>query len=279
MSKPYAEVIGDPIAHSKSPLIHNFWLKKLGIDAEYRATRVTRDDLPAYLAVRRTDPAWRGCNVTMPLKRDVASLLDSREISVDRVDACNTVTIRDGTLVGFNTDVEGVLAALPAYVFTPCPPLPEACVIGMGGAARAAIEAFRRLNLSLLFLNVRDQEAGSRLLRTLQVGGSVGPLDDAHNLQTPHLVVNATPLGMIGFPEMPDGVVDAIRSGDDDEITVFDMVYSPVETRLLATARARGLRTVDGLSMLIGQAAASFTRLFGQSPSREHGVELRALLT
>ena len=113
MTRPYAEVIGDPIAHSKSPIIHGFWLEKLGIDAEYRATRVTSDDLPRFIAERRADPAWRGCNVTIPHKVAMLDLVDDPGGVRDSIGAMNTV-VRQGpdTLFGTNTDAAGFYAPI-----------------------------------------------------------------------------------------------------------------------------------------------------------------------
>ena len=117
MGRPYAEVIGDPIAHSKSPAIHNFWLAKLGIDAEYGACRVRPDELADYFARRRGDAEWRGCNVTMPHKQAVMPLLHSVEEPAALVGAVNTIRPSlDGLQVGHNTDVAGFLEPLHAVL-------------------------------------------------------------------------------------------------------------------------------------------------------------------
>ena len=116
----YAEVIGDPIAQSKSPAIHNYWLKRLGIDAEYRACHVTADGLADYVADRRDDPDWRGCNVTMPHKQAIVPLLDRLEIGAELVEAVNTVIRRERSgsvaLIGSNTDGAGFLEPLKPYL-------------------------------------------------------------------------------------------------------------------------------------------------------------------
>jgi shikimate dehydrogenase len=272
---PYAEVIGDPIAHSKSPLIHGFWLGKLGLAGEYRRTRVSSDDLPAYLADRRTDPHWRGCNVTMPLKLSVAALADDASDDVRVSGAANCVLPRGrGRLEAYNFDVAGVWKPLSEAV-----PDHSATVqiVGAGGAARAAALGATRAGFSSFQFFARQSdkaalladmlgmpEAGSRGLDELGPDGGGGP----------HVIINATPLGMAGQRQLP---VDLDRYGADT--VVFDMVYHPLETNLLAQARARDLRTIDGLQMLVAQAALAFEQFFGVASPREHDAELRALLT
>ena len=142
MSVPYAEVIGDPVAHSKSPMIHNFWLAKLGIAAEYRKTHVRPEDLAEHLARRRGDAGWRGCSITMPHKQAVMPLLDTVSRSASRIGAVNCVYVQAGRLIGENTDVDGVVEPLlleanriggyADHVAT------YVQIIGAGGAARAA---------------------------------------------------------------------------------------------------------------------------------------------
>src|SRR6185295_5762182 len=144
---PYAEVIGDPIAHSKSPAIHNFWLRSLGIDAAYRATRVT--DLNAFFEARRGDPEWRGCNVTAPHKQAVIPFLDE----ASPIGAVNCI-VRDGDrLIGLNTDVDGVNEALAGA------DLGRIVMIGAGGAAKAVAVALPdRQIVSITRRNIGDVE-------------------------------------------------------------------------------------------------------------------------
>jgi shikimate dehydrogenase len=140
MTSPYAEVIGDPIIQSKSPAIHGYWLGKLGLEADYRACHVTADGLAAYLAERREDPDWRGCNVTMPHKQAVIALLDRLEIGAEMVGAVNTIVPRRRAgrptmLIGSNTDVAGFLEPLQPLLAQPHL-FRMARVLGTGGAAR-----------------------------------------------------------------------------------------------------------------------------------------------
>lgn len=285
MTRPYAEVIGDPIVQSKSPAIHGYWIERLGLDADYRAAHVTSSELEDYLKSRREDSQWRGCNVTMPHKQAVIPLLDRLDPLAARIGAVNTIVREhDGSLSGYNTDAGGFLEPLrpvlaKQHLFR------MARVLGTGGAARAIIAALAQEHV-VIVLAGRDPEKARSLLDELDPKGEhhVAPL--AHFAESTDfefddragcfdLVVNASPLGMAGqpplefdFSHVPPGSI------------IYDIVTHPVETPLLKTARAAGYRTVDGLSMLIGQAAEAFERFFGQAPPRDDGdAELRARLT
>ena len=284
MSRPYAEVIGDPIARSKSPTIHNFWLAKLGMNAEYRACRVTGDGLAAYLTARRADPAWLGCNVTMPHKQAIMPLLHSVEEPAGSVGAVNTIRpTLDGLQIGMNTDVAGFLEPLHA-VLQETHYFRMARILGTGGAAQAIVRALTDRNF-VIVLAGRDPAKAQALLEQLDPRGEHHAVDLAH-FATPidfafddregccDLVVNASPLGMRDQPTLafdwshaPPGAI------------AYDIVTDPVETAFLQAARTSGHRTIDGLAMLIGQAAAAFEKFFGQPAPREHDAELRALLT
>ena len=275
MGRPYAEVIGDPIAHSKSPLIHNFWLEKLGIDAEYRACHVRPDELADYFARRRGDAEWRGCNVTIPHKLAALEFADSTNEAAAAVGATNTV-VRDleGTLIAANTDVDGIAAALDGLDLSG----EEVCVLGAGGAARAAFYALSQRRCIVLgwARNPKKVVAVGRELGSGVIG--VPFKQGSTALCGASLFINATQLGMSGQEAMPQFVLDELDLLDS-EGTVFDMVYDPLETPLLVSARAQGRRGIDGLAMLIGQAAVAFEKFFGQPAPRQHDAELRALLT
>lgn len=276
MTRPYAEVIGDPISHSKSPMIHGFWLGQLGIDAEYRACRVRPDELADYCAARRNDPIWRGCNVTLPHKETVARLVDRVDPRAVAIGAVNTVVRQlDGELVGYNTDVDGVAEAISGLASHGRP----AVVIGAGGAARAAFACLANMDFAEVRVIARSPDkavaaAGECGLpvAALPFAPGSGAFDSAA------LLINATQLGMTSQAEMPGFVLDGLSRLSADAL-VFDMVYAPLETALLATARAKRLRVADGLVMLVGQAATAFERFFGQAPPRDRDDELRRLLT
>jgi shikimate dehydrogenase len=284
MTKPYAEVIGDPIAQSKSPKIHNFWLGKLGIEADYRACHVTPDQLPAYLAARREDPDWRGCNVTMPHKQAVMPLLYSVEPPADSIGAVNTIyPAFDRLLAGTNTDAAGFLEPL-AKDLAATHYFRMARILGTGGAARAIIAALAGHGFTLVVAG-RDPAKARALLDELAPEGEHHAIDLAHFAEPTDfafddregcldLVVNASSLGMTGQPPLAfDWSHAPPRS------IAYDIVTAPLDTPLLQTARASGHRTIDGLSMLIGQAAVAFEMFFGHPAPREHDAELRAILT
>lgn len=285
----YAEVIGDPVAHSKSPLIHKFWLEKLGIAGDYRATRMTPDDLPRHLHDRRRDADWVGCNVTMPLKEEVVPFLASLSREASQARAVNTVINGPGPdLVGHNTDVIALRELLGAAVaaFEPYENHVATYVqiIGAGGAARAAGVAAHQAGYGDIEVFARSPEKAHWIAGLLGAPfgeaihlDDLGPIaneDDGPDEQRySHVVINATSLGMVGNPPVP---IDLARYGPDT--VVVDLVYAPVETPLVRQARELGLEVVDGLQVLVAQAAAAFTLLFGADAPREHDAELRMLL-
>lgn len=266
--KPYAEVIGDPIAHSKSPVIHNFWLGELGIDAEYRKTRVTPDELALYFLKRRADPDWLGCNITIPHKIAALDYVDDPGGVRGRIGAINTVACETGgPLIGTNTDAGGFLQPLMARKWRGT----RAILAGAGGAAQAIGFALRSVGVTDLTLVVRDAAKGRALLAKLGMDGIVQDFDAP--LPPADLLVNSSSLGMVGNPPWaPD--LSALPA----HAMVYDIVYAPLETPLLAAARRQGLAVVDGLEMLIGQAALAFDIFFDAEAPREKDDELRALL-
>lgn len=266
---PYAEVIGDPIAHSKSPLIHGFWLDALGIAGTYRATQVAEADLAAFVAGRSADPAWRGCNVTIPHKIAVADLVaDPGDVRAS-IGAMNTlVRQRDGSVFGTNTDAAGFFAPIADLDLGAVP----VTVVGAGGAAMAVLFALARADVGSVTILNRNVVKAAALLARFGLKGDALPLTAAP--PPSGLVVNASALGMVGQPPL-----DLDLSGQPADCVVYDLVYAPLETALLAQARRRGLETVDGLEMLIGQAAVAFELFFGAAPPRDRDDDLRALLT
>lgn len=283
MSQAYAEVIGDPIAQSKSPVIHTFWLEQLGLQGRYDRMHITADGLVDYLAARRADGDWRGCNVTMPHKQAVIPLLDRLDPQAARIGAVNTIVPQGGALVGYNTDAPGFLEPLQpmlsqAHYFR------MARVLGTGGAARAIITALADAGM-VIVLAGRNVEKARALLDELDPKGEhhVVPLDhfadptdfafdDRESCLD--LVVNATALGMAGQPPL---LFDKTHAPPGS--VFYDIVTSPLETEFLKSARGSGFATVDGLSMLIGQADYAFRHFFGAIPPRgKADVDLRARL-
>ncbi|QIG78537.1 shikimate dehydrogenase [Stakelama tenebrarum] len=269
MTAPLAEVIGDPIAHSKSPLIHRFWLDALGISGRYEACRVAAEGLGDYFVERRDRPEWRGCNITIPHKQAALDHVEDRGDVRASIGAINTVfRDEDGVLVGTNTDAAGFYAPLSGSDWNGA----HAVVIGAGGASRAVLFALARMGFERVTIRNRNVLKAGALLGSFGLKGDAVPHDAP--LPPADLLVNASPLGMQGQPPL-----DIDLGVLPDDAVVYDIVYAPLETPLLAQARARDLATVDGLEMLIGQAAAAFALFFGAEPPRDRDAELRALLT
>ncbi len=283
MSLPYAEVIGDPITQSKSPAIHGFWIAHLGLNAAYRAVHVTMGQLADYLDNRRADPDWRGCNVTMPHKQAVITLLDRLDPLAARIGAVNTIVREGEQLVGYNTDAGGFLEPLH-YELSQRHLFRMARVLGTGGAARAIVAALADEGFTLV-LAARDPAKARAMLDELTPKGEHHAIELAHFADPTDfpfddregcldLVVNALPLGMRGQPPLafdwshaPPGAI------------AYDIVTDPVDTVFLKVACTARHRTLDGLNMLIGQAALAFERFFGEAPPRRHDDELREMLT
>lgn len=268
-----AGVIGWPVAHSKSPLIHRFWLAKLGLDGDYGRFPVHPDKLGEAI---RALPALglRGVNVTVPHKVAVMAHLDSIDNVAEEVGAVNTITIVDGRRHGHNTDVAGFLEPLKRYPDWSTPST-YVGLIGTGGAARAVATALRG---HVVDIYGRDDAKVEAMVDEFGFGGArlsdlAGPARADEKYATT-LLVNASTLGMVGNPP-----VEIDLDGYATETIVYDLVYAPLETSLLAAARARGMRTIDGLAMLISQAAAAFELFYDASAPRQHDAELRALLT
>ena len=261
----YAEVIGHPIDHSLSPTIHGFWLEALGIDASYGRRKVTRAELPGYIAEKRGDPAWRGSNVTMPLKLDAIELADGAADWAVAAGAANLLMMREGKLIAANTDV-GAIATLLSKLHQAKARMGSVILLGNGGAARAALVALKLVGISNVRIQARDLAEARKL--AVEFG-----LDTRPELFTAPIVsdglINATPLGMAGRDCLN---CDLHRMPDHG--WVLDMVYEPAETPLIEAARARGLQVADGLAMLVEQAATSFKLFFGKDAPRDRDAQL-----
>lgn len=267
MGVPYAEVIGDSIAHSKSPAIHKFWLERLGVEAEYRCTRVRPRELRTYIQSRREDPDWRGCNVTMPLKQAAAAHVDRLAPTAARIEAVNTIVKAEGELVGHNTDWQGLNLALGEWRAEG----KDVVLIGAGGAARAALEELRQAHPRRLLVMNRTPDKAAALLAHFGLDGDAAPIGDP---PAADLLINASPLGMEGRPPL---ALDL--SALPAHAIVLDMVYLPLETILLKSARSLGLRSIDGLTMLICQASKAFALFFGEAPAPADMLAVRERLT
>ena len=270
----YAEVIGDPVAQSKSPAIHKFWLDRLKLSGDYRRTHVPRGTVADFLRERRSDPDWLGCNVTIPHKVDAADLVDQLDEKARAIGAVNCVVSRRSGLFGTNTDIEGVGAGLDGTALEGA----KAAIIGGGGASRAATAYLASRGVSELLILVRDPQKAEPLRAIAPaIRVIVAPIDTARDsLEGSAAIINATQLGMTGYAQMSGDLIDGVARHACG-VTLFDMVYEPIETRFLATGREAGGTVVDGLTMLIGQAARAFELFFGaKAPPPDE--RLRSLL-
>ncbi|MCL2716489.1 MAG: shikimate dehydrogenase [Alphaproteobacteria bacterium] len=270
---PLACLIGWPAAHSRSPLIHNYWLRSLGIDGGYVIRAVPPEELRDFLSCL-PENGFVGANLTIPHKEAVLDLAlpDPRARAVG---AANTLWFAAGRLCATNTDVEGFVDNLDV-----CAPgfetAAEALVLGAGGAARAVVFGLLERGMTRITLANRNLERARRLAQ--EFGPQFGPRLTAiawsaveEALPRAGLLVNTTSLGMHGQAALELDVARLPQAA-----VVADIVYVPLETPLLAAARARGLRTADGLGMLLHQAVRGFELWFGQRPVVT--PELRALV-
>ena len=263
-------LIGWPAAHSRSPLIHKYWLKSSGIDGDYRIEAVRPEDLAAFVA-RLAERGYAGANVTIPHKEQVLAHADA-DARARAVGAANTLWFEGGVLRATNTDVEGFVANLDAASPGWDRATDEALVLGAGGAARAVL--FGLIERGIRTIHLVNRTLPRAELLAGQFGTAVKPATRdrlATLLPRATLLVNTTSLGMKDQP--PLGVdVGLLPAG----ATVADAVYIPLDTELLTAARARALKTADGLGMLLHQAVRGFSLWFGKRPQVTE--ELRALV-
>ena len=261
MVKPIACVVGWPVKHSRSPVIHRFWLKEHGIDGDYVLKPVEPENIAAFFA-NFTGSGFVGCNVTVPHKEAAFAAVVQRDPAAAATGALNTLWLEGGKLVGANTDPVGFLAnldeATPGWDRSPGP----AVVLGAGGAARAIVWALITRGFGPVHVVNRDPTRPKALVR--QLGDQVKPArwaDVPSLLQGTRVLVNTTTLGMDGQPPLK---IDLAPLPPD--AVVNDIVYVPIETELLAAAKARKLRVAGGLGMLLHQAVPGFEHWFGKRP-------------
>jgi shikimate dehydrogenase len=264
-------VIGWPVAHSRSPLIHGHWLAQYGIEGSYGREAVAPGDLAGFIE-RLGSSGYAGCNVTLPHKEAVYGLVEVHDDMTRRIEAVNTLYLEGGRLLGFNSDAYGFVAHLRSV-------LPEwrgegtdVVVLGAGGAARAIVAGLLAEGVNRITIANRTEARGKAL--TVHFGAQVDTVpwpQLADRLTRCDLLVNTTQLGMAGQPAL-DIDLDGLPIG----AAVADVVYVPLETDLLRQARARGNPAIDGLGMLLHQAVPGFEVWFGVRP--EVTPQLRALI-
>jgi shikimate dehydrogenase len=258
-----AGVVGSPIGHSLSPVIHRAWLAAARINGRYDALEPDRD-FADFVHARGAD--LKGLNVTLPFKLDALDLADHPTSRAVRAGAANLLVFQsDGSILADNTDGEGLLAAFAEQAPGFDPSAGPVVILGAGGAARGAAAAFIDAGAPEVRIVNRSGDKAKALCELL--GGQVVI---SESLAVANAVINATSLGLNGGPGPALDLASVPKSA-----VVMDMVYRPLETEFLARARASGHRTVDGLAMLIGQARPSFAALFDQPPPAN--VDVRAL--
>ena len=259
----HACVIGDPVSHSRSPLVHGFWLAELGIEGSYGRERVSSDALAGFITGLR-ERGYRGCNVTLPHKEAAFRLVDATTELSRQLAAVNTVWLdEDGRLHGDNTDVHGFVANLdqemPGWRMTTSTGL----VLGAGGAARAIVMGLMLCGVERVIVANRSAERADALVAGLPRPAETVTLDRLPKiLPDVDLLANTTSLGMVGQPRH-DFALAGLKPG----ALVTDIVYVPLETELLREARLRGHPTVGGLGMLLHQAVPGFEHWYGTRPS------------
>lgn len=267
-----AGVMGHPVTHSLSPRLHGHWLRRHGIDGAYVPLPVAPADLEAALRVL-PKLGFRGVNLTIPHKVDAFAVVDRATETARRIGAINTVVVEaDGSLSGDNTDAFGFMANLGDGAPGWQPAAGPAVVLGAGGAARAVVVALQEAGVREIRLINRTRARAERLAEDLGPGLEVVTwAERAAALDGAAVLVNTTSLGMHGQPSL-----DLTLHALPEHALVTDIVYVPLETALLAVARARGLRTVDGLGMLLHQGRPGFEAWFGHDPAVDQ--ELRAVV-
>jgi shikimate dehydrogenase len=263
-------VIGWPVEHSRSPLIHGYWIKQHKLNAEYRREAVPPEKFEEF-ATHLAERGYVGANVTIPHK-EAARALSKADDRAEKVGAANTLWLDGTTLRSTNTDVEGFINNLDAGAAGWNRGLDTVVVIGAGGTARAVVYGLSERGVQRIHVVNRTLERAAALRE--EFGARVNPVrweELGGLLSGAGLLVNTTSLGMTGKPPLTVNLARLPPSA-----VVADVVYAPLETALLAAARARGLRTVDGLGMLLHQAVRGFELWFGVRP--EVTPELRALV-
>jgi shikimate dehydrogenase len=259
----HACVIGDPVSHSRSPLVHGFWLAELGIEGSYGRERIASEALAPFIRGLR-QRGYLGCNVTLPHKEAAFHLMDETTDLARSLGAVNTVWLDEsGRLNGDNTDVHGFIANLDQEMPEWRAATQTALVLGAGGAARAIVMGLMICGVERVIIANRSAERADVLVAGLPRPAETVTLDRLPSLLPQvDLLANTTSLGMVGQPRHGFAL-----EGLKPNALVTDIVYVPLETELLREARLRGHPTVGGLGMLLHQAVPGFEHWFGKRPS------------
>jgi shikimate dehydrogenase len=259
----WAAVIGDPVAHSLSPLLHQTWLRELRREGAYRRVLVRAEDFSKTMNQFFADPLFCGVNITLPHKLAALEFADICTQTARHVGAANVLVRKNSKFLADNTDVAGFLHPLQSFQTNTNFQKETALVFGAGGAARAVLVALHQTGYQRILLCNRNSQKAQNLIAELKAL----PLEyldwqDRNSPKTrPDLVVNASSAGMTGFDPL-----DVNLGFCHDETLVYDLVYQPLRTPFLTQAKIKNLRTIGGLEMLVGQARPSFEMFFGVKP-------------
>lgn len=257
-----AALIGNPVAHSVSPIIYNYWFRATGIRGNYQAIQLQEKDLENFLSSIRKGN-FVGCNVTIPFKEKVLGKLDALDNTATMVGAVNLIFCsEDGKLIGSNTDGLGFIENLGQTIPSWENEITVVMVMGIGGAARAVTAALLKKGKSVIVAGRNPTKLFS--FSDFFTGEDVRIIDwdkKESILEDVNMLVNATPLGMVGY----DNIVIDLSKVYKNSI-VYDLVYSPLQTSFLTMAYTAGLRVVNGLGMLVRQAVPAFKVWFGEEP-------------
>jgi shikimate dehydrogenase len=259
VSKAITGLIGHPVKHSLSPRIHRYWLQKHAIEGDYMLWDTPPETLETQVKNLR-DLAALGFNITVPHKQAIIEFLDDIDDTARRIGAVNSVTNKNGRLVGTNTDAYGCIANLQENLGDLTPYLDHVVILGAGGAARAVIVALKDAGATRLTIMNRTQQTAEFLAKEFDCGTEGWNVDNKIKIGAT-LLVNTTSLGMQGKEPLHIDI-----SGLADHAAVHDIVYAPLETPLLREASEQGFATVDGLGMLLYQAQKAFASWHGVEP-------------
>ena len=265
-----AGVIGDPIGHSRSPLLHGHWLRRYGLNGHYVPLHIRPE---AFETALRTLPqmGFLGVNVTLPHKERALALADSASPLAQRIGAANTLVFRDGLIEADNTDAYGFTANILDHVPGWAPKV--AAVIGAGGASRAVIAALTERGAGEIRLTNRSRERAEQVVADFGPLVSVIPWQERDAmLEGCDTLINTTSLGMTGAPPL-----ELALGALPETAVVNDLVYAPLQTDLLRAAQTRGNPAIDGLGMLLHQAVPGFERWFGQRPEVDEALRAAVL--
>jgi shikimate dehydrogenase len=267
----HAFVVGSPIRHSRSPIIHRHWLRRFGIDGSYTAIDVPETQFVGFIDELKRGRQFRGGNVTIPHKEHAYRLVDQPDDLAQELGAANTVWLEEGLLKATNSDGFGFTANLDDRA-SGWDKATHAVILGAGGASRAIIQAVRNRGIAEIHVVNRTLSRAEELADRFGARVHAHPMEALQEvMQGAGLFINTTSLGMDGEPS-----IDIDFAGLITDAVVTDIVYVPLETPVLAKARSQGLKTVDGLGMLLHQAVPGFEKWFGRRPTVD--AELRDLV-